>query len=119
MGITMTKINFTHVVYAYKTSRLYFKRAGGKTLFFKSCHQFIEAIHCRLQIFNDISCQDIGIGQAFKICQGLVLDPEDIQAGLIPLQNFFNAELAPATIGILLRPSFGALMPGSPGDSTE
>ena len=80
-------------------------------LLFQRCHQFVEAIHCGLQVLDNISCQHIGIGQAIKVCQGLVFDPEDIQAGLIPLQDFFNAEFAPTAIGILLGPSFGALMP--------
>ena len=79
-------------------------------LLLKRLHQFIKAIHGRLQIFNDIRRQHIGIGQAIQISQGLVLDPEDIQTGLVPFQNLIHIELTPAAIGITFAPCFRALM---------
>ena len=53
-------------------------------------HQFLEAIHGRLQIVDDIRSQFVGVREAVQISQGLVLDPENIQTGFVPLQNVLN-----------------------------
>lgn len=78
--------------------------------FIQRCHQFLKAVHGRLQILDDIRRQDIGIGQAVQVCKGPVFDPENVQAGFVPLQDFINAEFAPASFGVFFRPGFGALV---------
>ena len=66
----------------------------------------METIQRGLQIFDDIRGQFVGIGQAVQIGQGLVLDPEDVQAGFVPLQDVLCAEPPPAAIGVGFRPGF-------------
>ena len=75
-------------------------------LLFQRGHQLVETIQCGLQIFDDIRSQFVGIGQAVQIGQGLVLDPEDVQTGLVPFQDILRAEPPPATIGVGFRPGF-------------
>lgn len=75
-------------------------------LLFQRGHQLIETIQCALQILDDIRSQFAGIGQAVQISQGLVLDPEDVQTGFIPLQDVLSRESAPAAIGVGFRPGF-------------
>ena len=75
-------------------------------LLFQCGHQLVEAIQCGLQILNDIRSQFVGIGQAVQIGQGLVLDPEDVQTGLVPFQDILRAEPPPAAIGVGFRPGF-------------
>ena len=75
-------------------------------LLFQRGHQLVETIQCGLQILNDIRSQFVGIGQAVQIGHGLVLDPKDVQTGLVPLQDVLNGESAPATIGVGFRPGF-------------
>ena len=66
----------------------------------------METIQRGLQIFNDIRGQFVGIWQAVQIGQGLVLDPEDVQAGFVPIQDVLCAEPPPAAIGVGFRPGF-------------
>ena len=73
-------------------------------------HQFLKAIHRRLQILNDIRSEDIGIGEAVQVGQGFVLDPEDVEAGLVALEDLVHGEFAPAAVGIGFRPGFVAVM---------
>lgn len=71
-------------------------------------HQFLKAIHRRLQILNDIRSEDIGIGEAVQVGQGFVLDPEDVEAGLVALEDLVHGEFAPAAIVVFLGPGFVA-----------
>ena len=73
--------------------------------------QFLKALQCALQIFDDIIGQYIRRGKAVQIGKGLVLDPEDIETGLVPRKNIGNVEFAPAAIRVLLAPCLGALVP--------
>ena len=63
-----------------------------------------------MQVLDDLLGQLIGAGEVVQIGQRLVLDPEDIQAGLIPLQDLFDLETAEASLGVLLRPSLVTVM---------
>ena len=46
-----------------------------------------------------------------EIGKRLVLDPENIEAGLIARKNIVDREFPPASLRILLRPCFRAVMP--------
>lgn len=72
--------------------------------------QFLEALQCALEIFDDIIGQHVGRGQAVQIGKGLVLDPEDIEAGFVPCKDVRDIEFAPAAIRVILAPRFGALV---------
>ena len=63
-----------------------------------------------MQVFDDIIGKHVGRRQAIQIGKGLVLDPEDVQAGLVPRKNIGNVEFAPATIRVILAPCFVALV---------
>ena len=72
--------------------------------------QLHKALQSALQVLNDLLGQLIGTGEIVQIGQGLVLDPENIQAGLIPLQDIFDLETAEATLRVLLRPGLVTVM---------
>ena len=74
-------------------------------------HKLLETIQCALEIFDNIQSQFIRCGQAVQVRKRFVLDPEDIQTGFIPVQNFLNGEFPPAAIRVILRPCLMALMP--------
>ena len=72
--------------------------------------QLLKALQRTLQVFDDIIGQHIGCRQIVQIGKRLVLDPENVEAGLVPCQNVRNVEFAPAAIWIILAPRFGALI---------
>ena len=49
----------------------------------------MEAIQYGLQFFDDICSQHIGVRKAVQVGEGLVIDPEDVQTGFVPLQDVF------------------------------
>ena len=75
------------------------------------CLELLKAFECALEIFDDIVCQHIRRGQVVQIGKGLVLDPEDIEAGLVPRKDVGNIEFAPAAIRVIFAPRFGAFVP--------
>ena len=73
-------------------------------------HQFLKAIHRGLQVFYDIRSQHIWIGEAVEVCQGFVLDPEEVEAGFVPLEDLVGGEFAPAAVGVGFGPGFVAVV---------
>ena len=73
--------------------------------------QLLKALQCALEVFDDIVSQHVGRGQVVQIGKGLVLDPEDIEAGLVPREDVGNIEFAPAAIRVIFAPRFGAFAP--------
>lgn len=71
--------------------------------------QLPKAIQRALEIFDYLISEHIGRRQVVKVGKGFILDPKDIEAGLIPRQYFGNIELTPAPVGIFIAPYFGAL----------
>ena len=72
--------------------------------------QLLKALQSALEVFNDIIGQHVGRRQAVQIGEGFILDPEDIEAGLVPREDVGNVEFAPAAVRVLLAPCFGALV---------
>lgn len=70
-----------------------------------------KALQCALEVFDDIIGQHVRRGQAVQIGKGFVLDPEDIETGLVPRKDVGNVEFAPAAIRIIFAPRFGAFIP--------
>lgn len=73
--------------------------------------QLLKALQCALEVFDDVVSQHVGRGQVVQIGKGLVLDPEDIEAGLVPRKDVGNIEFAPAAIRVIFAPRFGAFVP--------
>ena len=46
--------------------------------------------------------------EAVQVGQGFVLDPEDVEAGLVTLEDLVHGEFAPAAVGIGFGPGFVA-----------
>ena len=63
-----------------------------------------------MQIFDNVRSQYIRLGQAVEVGKGLVLDPEYVQARLIPLQDLLDIESAEPAIRVILRPSLCPLV---------
>lgn len=57
----------------------------------------------RLQVLNDLLRQLIRLRQIVQIREALVLEPEDIQAGLVARGQFLVCVLTPAALRTLLR----------------
>ena len=72
--------------------------------------QLLKALQCALEVFDDVVSQHVGRGQAVQIGKGLVLDPENIEAGLVPRKDVGNIKFAPAAIRVILAPCLGALI---------
>ena len=64
-----------------------------------------------MQVLHDILGQLLRGGQVVQVGQGLVLDPEDIQAGLVPGKDLLRREAVPAAFRVLLISGLMALMP--------
>jgi hypothetical protein len=52
---------------------------------------------------------DLGIGQAGRVFQALVAQPEDVEAGIVAADDLLVREGAPAAVGVLFRPRGPAL----------
>ena len=62
-----------------------------------------EAIQRALEVFDDVRGENVRRGEIVQIGKGLVLDPENIKAGLVAGQNvFLNVKLPPAAVRIFL-----------------
>ena len=71
-------------------------------LLFQRSLELGEALQCALEIFDDIRGEDVGGGEVIQIGEGLVLDPEQIEAGLVPGENvLLHVEAAPAAVRVL------------------
>ena len=73
--------------------------------------QLLKALQRALEVFDDFVSQHVGRGQAVQIGKGFILDPEDIEAGLVPRKDVGNIEFAPAAIWVIFAPRFGAFVP--------
>jgi hypothetical protein len=51
-----------------------------------------ELIQGRLQVLDDLGRDDLGRGQIVGVLQALVAKPEDVQAGLVPLDQVLVVE---------------------------
>lgn len=47
--------------------------------------QFLEALQCALEVFDDVVGEFGGRREVVEVSEGLVLDPEDIKACLVAL----------------------------------
>lgn len=62
-------------------------------------------------VINDFFGEDFRFGQVVEIGEAFVLEPKDVQAGLVACEYILERKLAPATFGILFRvPGFLALV---------
>ena len=77
---------------------------------FQCSQQLTEPIHGRLEIFQDVLRQFLRGGEIVQIGQSLVLDPEDIQAGFIPIEDLLGGEAPPAAVQVVLAPGLVALI---------
>lgn len=66
-------------------------------------HQFLESFQCALKILYDIRRQYIRLWQVLQICKRLILDPENIKAGLVPIQDFQGGKFPPTAIWVFFR----------------
>jgi hypothetical protein len=59
-----------------------------------------EACQCGLQAFHGLFSDDVGIGNIVQIGKGLVLEPGDVERGLVAGEDILVGELVPAAFGI-------------------
>lgn len=64
--------------------------------------QFLEALQCALEVFDDVVGEFVGRREVIEVGKGLILDPEDVEACLVALQDFFDFEFAETAFGIFL-----------------
>lgn len=70
-----------------------------------------EAVQPGFKIFNDLQRQDIRLGQVVQIGEALVLQPEDIQTGLVTRDDLLIAVFAPAAFRVVgFVPAFAPLV---------
>ena len=69
-------------------------------LFLPQCGlEFGEALQSTLEVFDDIRGENVGGGEVVQIGERLVLDPEEIEAGLVPGQDvLLHIEAAPTAV---------------------
>lgn len=77
---------------------------------FQRIQQLAESIHGRLEVFQDVLRQFLRGRQVVQISQSLVLDPEDIQAGFVPIEDLLGGKPPPAAIRVVLAPGLVALI---------
>ena len=80
-------------------------------LLFQLRFQLPEAVQRALQVFDDLIGQDVRRGEAVEVGEGLVLDPENVQALLVPFPDLVGVVAAPSPIGVLLGPGLPSLEP--------
>ena len=51
-------------------------------------HDLPELLQRRFQVFHDLLGDDIGIGEVVGGFEGVVLEPEDVEAGFIAADEF-------------------------------
>ena len=85
----------------FKKSRLLFQ---GRTLFLTSpinrFHNLFETLQPSLYIFNDFTGKNVRVGEIVQVCQALVFEPEDIQIGFVPGDDFLVSEFPPSSFGV-------------------
>src|SRR5262245_60466524 len=70
----------------------------------ESSGDFGELLQGRLQVVGDFLGDDVRRGQRVGVRQALVLDPEQVQAQLVSLEQVFVGIVAPAPLRVLLAP---------------
>ena len=78
----------------------------GSISLFQLRFQLLKALQRALEVFDDFIGQHVGRGQAVQIGKGFILDPEDIEAGLVPCEDIGNIKFAPAAIRVIFAPRF-------------
>jgi hypothetical protein len=74
-------------------------------------HDLFKALHPGFEIFNNLQRQFVRIGQIFQVCQAVVFEPKDVEAGFISGNNIVIPIFPPASLGIVFSPGFLTLMP--------
>ena len=69
-----------------------------------------ELLQGRLQVFDDLCCENVGVGQIGRVFQRFIPQPEDVEIDLVACQQFIICEGPPAAIEFVLRPRGDALM---------
>ena len=59
-----------------------------------------KTVQSGLHVLDDLGGQIIRFRQVIQIGQTFVLEPEDVQAALVPCDDLFTGELAPPPFGI-------------------
>ena len=77
---------------------------------FQRIQQLAESIHGRLEVFQDVLRQFLRGRQVVQISQSLVLDPEDIQAGFVPIEDLLGGKPPPTAVRVVLAPGLVALI---------
>jgi hypothetical protein len=68
-----------------------------------SHHDLFETFHRRLEVLDDVIGQEVRVRQIAEVGKTFILDPGNIEAGLVAVDNFLIRKLAPAAFGIALR----------------
>ena len=69
-----------------------------------------EAVQAGFEVIDDLFREVRGFRQVVEVGEAVVLEPEEVQAGLVPGDEFFIGELPPTAVGVLLGvPRFLAL----------
>ena len=63
-----------------------------------------KALKPSLQILDDLFGEFVRFGQVFQIDQALVLEPEEVEAGLVAGRQFLVAVAPPAALGRIRWP---------------
>ena len=61
------------------------------------------------QVFDDLGGDHVGVFQVGRVFQAVVLEPEDVEAELIPLRELVIAVRPPSALGVRFRPGRSCL----------
>ena len=56
------------------------------------------------QVFDDLGGDEVGVFEVGRVFQTVVLEPEDVQAHLVALEQIFITIRPPAALGVRFRP---------------
>ena len=76
----------------------------------KSRSDFAELFEGGFEVFDDFLGENVGIGEIVGFFQALVAEPEDIEAGLVAVDELVVLVRAPAAVRILFGPRRLALV---------
>lgn len=69
-----------------------------------------KALQSGFQILDDVLRNIVRLRKVIQITQGFIPQPEDVQAGLIPLKDVVEGITPPPTIRVVLAPGFFPLV---------
>ena len=72
--------------------------------------QLLKALQRALQIFDDIRRQQIRLGQAVQIGEGLIFDPEKVKACFVALKGILHIIAVEVAVLVLRWPYFRTIV---------